>query len=74
MAEELRMNAYFYSFRCTGVREIDMILSAVASAGKAYHNTEDWNNDDGPWLSPVEKIQVEADKAAEVWKILWANG
>ena len=73
-AEELKMNAYYYSFRPTGVYEIDKILSEIVSAGKAYHSTEDWNNDDGPWLSPVEKIQAAADNAAKIWKILWVDG
>ena len=42
MTEPLRMNAYYYSFKPTGVKEIDRILSAVACAGKAFHSTEDW--------------------------------
>ena len=44
------------NFKSTGVREIDLILFAVA------------NN------MPNDEIQEVADKAAEVWKTLWANG
>ncbi len=66
---ELRMNAYYYSFDPTGVPEIDMILSAVACAGKAYHHTDCWR-DECEWephegKSPVEWIQNAANKAAE---------
>ena len=66
MSEELRMNAYWYSFEKTGCREIDEILSAVAVAGKMYHNTEGWTDvweHDG--LSQIDKIQNAANKAAE---------
>lgn len=41
-ARPLRMNAYYYSFEPTGVPAIDLILSAVACAGKAYHHTDGW--------------------------------
>ena len=47
MSDELRMNAYYFGFTPTGVREIDLILSAIAHAGKGYHHTE-------YWLDPVE--------------------
>lgn len=38
----LRMHAYYYDFDETGVPEIDRILSAVACAGKSFHHTEEW--------------------------------
>lgn len=38
----LRMNAYYYGFRSTGVELVDRVLSAVAHAGKGYHHTEGW--------------------------------
>jgi hypothetical protein len=41
----LRMDAYYYGFEPTGNHAIDRILSAVACAGKAYHNTCDWTDD-----------------------------
>ena len=47
--EELRMNAYYYSFAPTGERAIDVVLSAVACAGKAYHHTEDWREATEPY-------------------------
>ena len=61
----LRMSAYYYSFKPTGQRKIDEILSAVACAGKGFHHTEDWANpgiDGGP--SYIEKIQTAAIAAA----------
>jgi hypothetical protein len=72
----LRMDAYYYGFEPTGNHAIDRILSAVACAGKAYHNTGDWT-DDKDWqgnqhaphpefggASPVEWIQRAANDAA----------
>lgn len=73
MTDELRMDAYYFGFKSTGVREIDLIISAVACAGKAYHFTEDWNDktDSGyephEGESPVDWIQMAANKAAEAW-------
>ena len=67
---ELRMNAYYYSFHPTGVRAIDEILSAVASAGKGFHHTEDWCTP-MPYYdnkSYVDLIQEAADRAAKQWK------
>jgi hypothetical protein len=69
MSDELRMDAYYYAFRPTGIPEIDLILSAVACAGKAYHHTECWQ-DECEWephegTSPVAWIQNAADKAAK---------
>ncbi len=61
----LRMDAYYYGFEPTGVREIDLILSAVACAGKAYHHTESWNErDESHEPSPVDRIQDAANAAA----------
>lgn len=60
-----RMDAYYYGFERTGVLIIDRILSAVATAGKAYHHTENWNDawgDDGP--TQQELIQRAANEAA----------
>jgi hypothetical protein len=67
-SEELRMDAYYYGFSQTGIREIDLILSAVACAGKAFHHTESWNDE---WeyephegATPVAWIQNASEKAA----------
>ena len=65
-AEQLRMEAYYYGFEPTGVLIIDRILSAVATAGKRYHNTEAWND---PWddneVPQIDLIQQAAQAAAE---------
>ena len=68
---KLRMDAYYFGFYETGVREIDEILSAVACAGKGYHHTESWGDkayDGGP--SYVELIQEAAVRAADKIKSL----
>jgi hypothetical protein len=71
-SKELRMDAYYYGFGSTGVAEIDLILSAVACAGKAYHHTEAWQ-DECEWephegKCPVDWIYNAAVKAAEAFK------
>ena len=69
MVEEV--HAYFYSFELTGVEAIDEILRRVARAGKAFHHTENWNDDEwGPeeGISHAEWIQMAADEAAEKWE------
>lgn len=72
---ELRMNAYYYSFSKTGVTEIDIILSAIASAGKAYHHTESWHDDtqlyDQRFIgkTPIEWIQNAANDAAKLYRL-----
>lgn len=67
----MRMCAYYYSFKKTGVKEIDGILSAVACAGKAFHHTDQWNDSTDGWSydccigeTPIEWIQNAADIAA----------
>ena len=67
----MRMDAYYYGFKETSVEEIDMILSAVACGGKAYHCTENWQDDsDGEGWGHIgdtveEWIQNAANKAAK---------
>lgn len=64
MAErQRRFDAYYYSFDPTGVDTIDGILSAVAWAGKCYHHTEEWGDDDP---SEVQRIQAAANEAAAI--------
>jgi hypothetical protein len=48
MADErpMRMDAYYYGFEPTGEECIDRVLSAVACAGKAFHHTQAWANED----------------------------
>jgi hypothetical protein len=60
---DARMDAYYYGFEPTGIGIIDAILSAVATAGKHYHGTDMWTDEDyGP--SEEACIQAAADKAA----------
>lgn len=68
---DMKMDAYHYGFEPTGVQEIDFILCAVASAGKAFHNTSQWNDDVGEFRynnvtgdTPVDWIQNAANHAA----------
>lgn len=68
--EKLRMDAYYYGFAETGQAEIDLILSAVACAGKSFHHTDQWNDEDSPWPghtgnSPTEWITNAASSAAQ---------
>lgn len=73
---ELRMAAYYYSFQETGVPEIDLILSAVACAGKAYHHTDGWNDgcsyipEPHSGETPIDWIQNAANEAAKKMKEL----
>ncbi len=72
MSEELRMDAYFYGFLKTGVPEIDLILSAVACAGKAFHHTDQWTDHCLPYhghsgSTPIDWIQNAANRAAAAW-------
>jgi hypothetical protein len=63
---DLRMHAYYYGFEATGVGIVDEILSAVAQAGKSYHNTVSWADED-EWTKPSheQRIQQAADNAAD---------
>ena len=69
--KKLKMNAYYYGFEETGNRDIDLILHAVALAGKAFHHTDSWNDELGAWgedvegNTPVEWIQNAAIRAAK---------
>lgn len=67
---KLRMDAYYYGFDETGQPDIDLILSAVACAGKSFHHTDQWNDEDSPWPghsgnSPIEWIANAALSAAQ---------
>ncbi len=61
----LRMEAYYYGFTPTGVREIDLILSAIATAGKGCHHTSDWNEYGYP--DAIQKVATAA--AAELQRL-----
>jgi hypothetical protein len=69
---DLRMNAYYYGFEPTECRDVDLILSAVACAGKGFHNTSEWNEEISEYYpfkgtSYVTHIQNAAiDAAAKI--------
>lgn len=63
-APPLRLNSYYFAFETTGERAIDIVLSAVAGAGKSYHHTENWG-DDSDGLSCAGRIQTAAVAAAD---------
>lgn len=71
--EEMLMSAYYYCFSKTGVEAVDKILSAVACAGKAYHHTDQWNDEcyyiptGHSGKSPIEWIQNAANEAAKTF-------
>jgi hypothetical protein len=70
---ELRMEAYYYGFESTQCREVDLILSAIACAGKAFHHTDDWNDYASPYPphegeTPIAWIQNAAAKAAAAFE------
>jgi len=65
-----RMAAYYYGFEATGVAAIDKILSAIACAGKCFHDTSQWVEAVGKSYEyhtgdcPVDWIQNAANQAA----------
>lgn len=67
---KFRMDAYYYGFAPTGLLVVDLILSAVACAGKCFHSTEQWTEECTPYhdrlrgTSPAEWIQHAADDCA----------
>ncbi len=67
--KSLRLYAYYYSFDSTGDPAVDLILSAVACAGKAYHHTSGWTDETPLWddrfrgATPVDWIQNAANDA-----------
>jgi hypothetical protein len=72
---DFRMDAYYYGFDKTGERSIDRILSAVAWAGKAFHSTDQWNEEAGErpgheGITPVEWMQSAGKHAASELSIL----
>ena len=71
---ERRMKAYYYRFSPTGCEAVDLILHAIACAGKAYHHTEQWRDECQGYgecvgNSPIEWIQNAADQAATQWPV-----
>jgi len=61
----MKIRSYYYAFDSTGVDEIDRILSELAAAGKSYHHTDQWADEDDEGVSPVSLIQEAANLAAD---------
>ncbi|QUI41151.1 hypothetical protein [Pseudomonas aeruginosa] len=59
------LDAYYYGFDPTGCDLVDSVLEQVARAGKAFHSTDDWNEEDLDGLSPVDKMQAAANASAK---------
>lgn len=59
------LNAYYYGFESTGCDLVDAVLEQVARAGKAFHSTEDWNEEDTDGRSPAAKMQAAANASAQ---------
>lgn len=77
--EQLRMNAYYYAFYPTGCYPVDRILSAVACAGKAFHNTDCWTEECAPYDGhfgemPIDWIQNAANDCSTDFKSAYAAG
>lgn len=78
-AIDLRMNAYYYSFSKTGCYGVDRILSAVACAGKAFHNTDCWTEECAPYdghvgETPIDWIQNAANDCSADFKSAYEAG
>jgi hypothetical protein len=67
MPEERCLSAYYYGFQHTKDDYIDAILEAVAMAGKSFHSTSEWTeeNDFLDGLSYAQLIQNKADEASD---------
>lgn len=61
---DARMDAYYYGFEWTNCGPVDAILSAVATAGKRLHLTEDWQDERNGSESCESMIQRVADESA----------
>lgn len=65
------LGSYWFGFDETGVDSIDSVLSAICLAGKGYHSTEFWNEDNKEdyeqfrGKSYIEWIQNSANDAAK---------
>lgn len=62
--------AYYYNFKKTGNILVDSILQSVSCAGKAFHHTEQWNDETGDMYdqkgeTPVAWIQNTANEVAQ---------
>ncbi|HBO4748900.1 TPA: hypothetical protein L4V19_002006 [Pseudomonas aeruginosa] len=67
------LDAYYYGFDPTGCDLVDSVLEQVARAGKAFHSTDYWNEEDLDGLSPVDKMQAAANASAKTIMALIAE-
>lgn len=63
-----RMHAYYFSFDETGCELVDRLLAEIAWAGKAYHSTEWWDDDEEDNPTHIDRIQAAAQAIAEALK------
>lgn len=72
----MNLSSYYFSFESTGNKDVDMLLYAVARAGKCFHSTDQWVEEidwvNSPLLegnSPVDWIQNAANNLAKSLEI-----
>lgn len=69
--EKHAFRAYYFTLDATGVPEVDLILENMAKAGKAFHHTSEWDDDDcreyNNGLTYIESIQNAANACAAAW-------
>lgn len=70
------MNQFFqstyFSFKATGIMQVDAILRLLAETSKKYHNTSDWDCRDLEYdkqKTPILKIQEAANEIARVMRL-----
>jgi len=68
------IESYYFDFKETGVKEIDLILMTIAEAGGCFHSVDGWTDECKSYLidgySCVDHIQNAANKAAIKLKTL----
>lgn len=69
----MSIDSYYFSFKETGVRDIDRLLYTIAQAGKCFHCTSQWTEETS-WKpldtdligdNPIEWIQNAANDLAK---------
>ena len=62
------IESYYFDFKETGVKEIDLLLKVIADAGRSFHSIDGWTDECKSDLiegySCVDHIQNAANKAA----------
>lgn len=66
----------YLTYDSTGIKEVDELLGAIEKAGKAFHHTDQWDDEIGEMYvgtvgnTPNEWIQNKADALAKYIKQL----